>query len=152
MKIFLTACLTVSIPVLALAQIAPLPDATAKPPPFQPVVPAEHTGLGRVGVRLAFDKVTGLPYIAGLTRGGPAVDYGFRVGDIILKIDKNLTSTLTPEECSIALHGQPGTGVELTVMRDDDPNLIVRSIERRILLADQEELINPPMSSVAKAQ
>ncbi len=151
MKLFLVACLTGLVPALALAQSAPpATDDTPKPKPFQSVLAKDHDGLGRIGVRLEFDKVTGLPHIAGLTRGGPAADFGFRVGDVIIKIDKNLTTSLTQDEVSLALHGQPGTGVELTIQRDDETRLIVRSVERRVLLADQEELIQPPVSAVAK--
>ena len=57
----------------------PPPDATSKPGPFQPLVAKEHQGLGRIGVRLAFDKATGLPHIIALTRGGPAADFGHKL-------------------------------------------------------------------------
>ena len=88
-------------------------------------------------MRLVFDKATGLPRIIALTRGGPAADFGLRAGDVIIRIDKNYTSTLTQEEVSLALHGQPGTGLlSLTIMRDDDPRYIIRAVERRILHAD----------------
>ena len=151
MKLLLTACLTGFLPALALAQATPPPDATTKPAPFRPLVAKEHQGLGRIGVRLMFDKVSGLPRIVALTRGGPAADFGFRAGDIIIRIDKNYTSTLTQEEVSLALHGQPGTGVELTIMRDDDPHYIIRAVERRILRADQEDIAQPPRSEVGEA-
>jgi C-terminal processing protease CtpA/Prc len=148
MKLLLTACLTV-IPALAFAQATP-PVENTKPAPFQPLVAKEHEGNGRIGVRLAFDKATGLPRIIALTRGGPAADFGLRAGDVILRIDKNYTSTLTQEEVSLALHGQPGTGVELTIQRDDDPRYIVRAVERRILRADQEDIAQPPRSEVGE--
>jgi carboxyl-terminal processing protease len=151
MKLFLAACLTGFLPALALAQATPPPDATTKPAPFQPLVAKEHQGLGRIGVRLAFDKISGLPRIIALTRGGPAADFGFRAGDVIIRIDKNYTNTLTQEEVSLALHGQPGTGVELTIMRDDDPHYIIRAVERRILHADQEDIAQPPRSEVGEA-
>ena len=149
MKLLLTTCLTGLLPALALAQATP-PDATAKPAPFQPLVAKDHQGLGRIGVRLEYDKVTGLPHIAALVRGGPAADFGFRAGDVIIRIDKNYTSTLTQEEISLALHGEPGTGVELTIQRDDDPHYIIRAVERRILRADQEEIAQPPRSEVGE--
>lgn len=148
MKMFLAVCLTAFLPALASAQA--VSDEATKPAPFEPIVAKDHVGFGRIGVRLAFDKATGLPRIVALTRGGPAADFGFRVGDVIIRIDKNLTTSLTQDEVSLALHGEPGTGVELTVQRDDDPNLIIRAVERRVLLADQEEMIKPPMSEVAK--
>jgi C-terminal processing protease CtpA/Prc len=150
MKTIFAACFIGLLPAMAVAQTFAPPDDTNKPKPFQPVLAAQHAGLGRIGVRIVFDKVTGLPVIAGLTKGGPAVDFGFRVGDIIIKIDKNLTSSLSEDEIHLALRGQPGTGVELTVQRDDNPKFIVRSVERRILPEDAEEMINPPMSEVAK--
>jgi C-terminal processing protease CtpA/Prc len=151
MKLLLTACLSGFIPALALAQTAPTPDAAAKNPPFQPIVSADHQGLGRIGVRLEYDKLTGLPHIAALVRGGPAADFGFRAGDVIIRIDKNYTATLTQDEISLALHGEPGTGVELTIQRDDDPHYIIRAVERRILRADQEDIAQPPRSEVGEA-
>jgi C-terminal processing protease CtpA/Prc len=151
MKLLLTACLTGFLPSLALAQVASSPDASTKPTPFQPIVAKDHQGLGRIGVRLEYDKVSGLPHIAALTRGGPAADFGFRAGDVIIRIDKNYTTTLTQEEISLALHGEPGTGVELTIQRDDDPHYIIRSVERRILRADQEDIAQPPRSEVGEA-
>jgi C-terminal processing protease CtpA/Prc len=151
MKLLLAACLTGFLPVVALAQPTGPTDQPAKNPPFQPLVAKEHDGLGRIGVRLAFDKDTGLPRIVALTRGGPAADFGLRAGDVIIRIDKNYTTTLSQDEISLALHGQPGTGVELTIMRDDDPRYIVRAVERRILRADQEDIAQPPRSEVGEA-
>ena len=134
MKSIYSLCFVVLLPVAALAQTTPPPDNSNKPKPTVPVLAKDHAGWGRVGIRLTFDKVTGIPTIAGLTKGGPASDFGFKVGDVIIKIDKNYTSTLTEDEVKLALHGQPGTGVELTVQRGDNPLFIVRAIERRVLL------------------
>jgi C-terminal processing protease CtpA/Prc len=151
MKLLLSICLTGILPAVALAQATPPPDMQAtKPAPFEPLVAKEHMGLGRIGVRLAFDKDSGLPRIIALTRGGPAADVGFRAGDVIIRIDKNYTSTLTQEEVSLALHGEPGTGVELTICRDDDPHYIIRAVERRVLHADQEDIAQPPRSEVGE--
>ncbi len=138
MKMLLALCLVGLLPVLASAQTA---DSTDKPKPIDPIIAKDHAGLGRVGVRLAFDKDTGLPRIVGMIRGGPAADYGFRIGDVIIKIDRNFTNTLTPDEVKLALHGEPGLGVELTIQRGDDPKLIVRAIARRILPPNAEEII-----------
>jgi len=110
----------------------------------------DHEGAGRIGVRIEFNKATGMPVIVALTRGGPAADFGFRVGDVIVKIGKNYTYTLSQDEVHLALRGQPGTGVELTVQRDDDPKFIVRAVERRVLSADMEDATQPAMSEVAK--
>lgn len=152
MKQLLAACLIgLLVPAVAHAQAATNPSDADKIPPFEPVLAKDHTGLGRIGVHISYDKVTGLPYIAALTRGGPAVDFGFFVGDVIIKIDKNYTNTLTQDEISLALHGEPGTPVELTVQRGDNPRYIVVAVERRILTADREDMAQPPMDEVAKA-
>jgi C-terminal processing protease CtpA/Prc len=151
MKLLLTACFTGILPALALAQATPPADPSAKPAPFQPILARDHQGLGRIGVRLEYDKLTGLPHIAALVRGGPAADFGFRAGDVIIRIDKNYTSTLTQDEISLSLHGEPGTGVELTIQRDDDPHYIIRAVERRIIHADQEDIAQPPRSEVGEA-
>jgi C-terminal processing protease CtpA/Prc len=151
MKMLLAAGLAGVLPALALGQPTGPTDSTTKPAPFQPIVAKDHQGLGRIGVQLEFDKLTGLPHIAALTRGGPAEDFGFRAGDVIIRIDRNYTSSLTKEEVSLALHGEPGTGVELTIQRDDDPRYIIRAVERRILHADQENIAQPPRSEVGEA-
>jgi hypothetical protein len=139
MKTLLAVCLLGLLPALAFAQATV--DTPPKPKPIQPVLARDHTGPGRIGVRLSFDKVTGLPQIVGMIRGGPAADYGFRIGDVIIKIDRNFTDSLTPDEVKMALHGEPGTGVELTVQRGDDPKLIVHGIARRIITANAEDII-----------
>src|SRR5260221_225283 len=131
MKLHLAVCLISLLPALACAAPPIVPDVGTKQQPFEPVLANDHSGPGRMGARMAFDKATGLQVIAALTRGGPAYDFGFRVGDVIIKIDKNDTSTLTQDEVSLTLHGRPGTGVELTIQRDDEPKFIVRAIERR---------------------
>jgi C-terminal processing protease CtpA/Prc len=151
MKLLLTACLTGFLPALALAQTPPVPDDTAKPQAFQPVLAKDHVGLGRVGVSLLYDPISKLPTIRALIRGGPAADYGLRAGDVIIRIDKNYTTTLTHDEISLALHGEPGTGVELTIQRDDDPRYIIRAVERRIIHADEEFIAQPPRSEVGQA-
>jgi C-terminal processing protease CtpA/Prc len=150
MKFTAYVAFLVLMTVVARAQMptTPPPDAKNKPKPFAPIIASQHAGPGRLGVRLVFQK-DGTCVIGGLVRGGPAADVGFRVGDTIIKIDKNLVSTLTPDEARLALHGRPGTGVELTVMRDDNPNYIVRAAERRVLPYNVEEMANPRVSESA---
>jgi len=149
MKTHRAACLLGCLSVLALAQPAPAEDAPTGPQPFEPVLAKDHEGPGRIGALIEFDKKTGLPRISALIRGGPAEDFGFRVGDIIIKVDKNYTNTLTQDQVKLALHGQPGSGVQLTIQRDDDPKLIIRSLERRVIPPGSEQMVNPPMSGVA---
>jgi C-terminal processing protease CtpA/Prc len=150
MKFLLLAFVLASATLVARAQVptTPPPDDRNKPKPFEPVLASQHGGDGRIGVRLVFAK-DGTCVIGGLVRGGPAYDVGFRVGDVVVKIDKNYVNTLSPDDARLALHGQPGTGVELTVMRDDNPRYIVRAAERRVLPDDVEEMAQPPVSETA---
>lgn len=146
MKSLLTACIISLLPAFAFGQATAPADETVKPKPIQPILAREHSGPGRIGVRLAFEKETGLPQIVGMVRGGPAADFGFQIGDVIIKIDKNFTNSLTQDEIKMALHGEPGTGLELTVRRGDDPRLVVRAVERRILPANSEDVLTPMLT------
>jgi C-terminal processing protease CtpA/Prc len=150
MKFLVIAAVLASATLVARAQVptTPPPDDTNKAKPFAPIIVSQHAGDGRIGVRLVFNK-DGTCVIGGLVRGGPAYDVGFRVGDQVIKIDKNYVETLSPDDARLALHGQPGTGVELTVMRDDNPRYIVRAAERRVLPDDVEEMAQPPVSESA---
>ncbi len=148
MKLFHAACLLVLMSPLAVAQSTVSSDATTKVPPVEPVLERDHSGPGRIGVRLVFDKDTGLPRIAALIRGGPASDFGFRVGDIIVRIDKNMTYTLSQQEVELALHGEPGTSVELAVQRDGNPRFIIRALERRVIPIGSIDNILPPTDEV----
>ena len=65
---------------------------------------------------------------------------------MIIKIDRNFTNSLTQDEIKTALHGEPGTGVELTVQRGDNPDLIVRAIQRRIISPYAEDIVTPALA------
>jgi C-terminal processing protease CtpA/Prc len=152
MKIrLLLICCAVAMPVMVSGQMyGPTDEGAAKLKPVEPVRAKDHAGPGRIGVRLAFPKeLGGMPQIVGMTRGGPAADAGFCIGDVIVKIDKNYTTSLSQDEVRLALHGEPGFGVELTVQRGDDPHLIVRAAERRVLTMDAEDI---PLPQVTEAK
>ena len=108
---------------------------SGKPTPVVPFVAADHTGNGRLGMRIGFLN-NGLPFIAAITQGGPAMDYGFKVGDIILRVGKNDPLSLTPEEVRLSLHGEPGSSIELTIQRNDETHPRVLAVQRRELPSD----------------
>jgi C-terminal processing protease CtpA/Prc len=145
MKFLLVALLIGFSTLGVVAQSTMPPDEKTKPKPIEPIDPKTHQGAGRIGVRLVFAK-DGTCTIGGLVRGGPAADVGFRVGDVIIKIDKNYVDSLTQDEARLALHGRPGTGVELTVQRGDNPRFIVRAAERCVLNDNAEEMAQPPVA------
>ncbi len=145
MKLLSSVCLAALVPAMVFAQDVAAPDASEKAKPVDPIIASQHQGSGRLGVVLEFDKTTGIPRISGLTRGGPAADTGFMVGDVIIRIGRDFTNTLTQDEIRTALHGAPGSGVELTIQRGDNPRFIIRSVERRTLPAYAEEMVQPPV-------
>ncbi len=148
MKSFLATGLIGLFPLLVSAQPLGPVDEPARPKPAEPIVAKYHSGPGRIGVRLAFAKDTGLPEIVGMVRGGPASDFGVQLGDVVIKIDKNFTNSLSQDEIKLALHGEPGTGVELTIQRGDIPRPVILAVERRILPANAEDVLTPTVTEV----
>ncbi len=134
--------LTVAADAQAVSDAVPAhpPGSSAlpsnKPVPVDPFVAADHEGTGRLGMRIGFLPVTGLPYIVAITQGGPAMDYGFRVGDVIIRIGKNDPLSLTPEQVKLSLHGVPGSSIELTIQRNDEPHPRAIAVQRRELPPD----------------
>ena len=78
MKFTVCIAFLVLMTVGARAQMptTPPPDAKDKPKPFAPIIASQHSGPGRIGVRLVFQK-DGTCVIGGLVRGGPAFDARF---------------------------------------------------------------------------
>lgn len=113
-----------------------------KPPMIEPFHPEAHTGSGRLGMRIEFLK-NGLPIITALTQGGPAMDFGLRVGDVILRIGKNDPLSLTKDQVKLSLHGDPGSSVELSIERNDCVKPLLIAIKRRELPTDSVDT-NPP--------
>ncbi len=143
MKLFLATCFIALIPAFASAQT----DAP-KPAPVEPVLAKYHAGYGRVGVRLGTDKKTGLPQIIALIHNGSAQYYGLKVGDILVRIDKNLTSTLSGDEISLALRGPVGSSVEVAVQREDNPHYFVIAMKRQAMTPFSNDKLNPPTDSL----
>jgi predicted metalloprotease with PDZ domain len=123
MKFLVIAALLASVTLAARAQMptTPPPDNKDKPKPFAPVLVSQHQGTGRIGVRLVFEK-DGTCLIGGLVRGGPAYDVGFRVGDTVIKIDKNLVSSLTPNEAPERASSLPSCATTIRAISSAPPS------------------------------
>ncbi|WP_457597241.1 S41 family peptidase [Hydrogenimonas sp.] len=88
----------------------------------------EFGGLGvTVGMRDG-----ALTVIAPL-EGTPAYKAGLKAGDIILKIDDKSTLNMTLDEAVNLMRGKPGTKIELTIVRKNEPKPIVVTIVRDII-------------------
>ncbi len=65
--------------------------------------------------------------------GTPADKAGIKAGDIILKINKQSTLNMTIDEAVNFMRGKPGTGIELTVVREGETKPLTISIVRDII-------------------
>ena len=65
--------------------------------------------------------------------GTPADKAGVKASDIILKINKQSTLNMTIDEAVNLMRGKPGTGIELTLVREGESKPLVISIVRDII-------------------
>ena len=65
--------------------------------------------------------------------GTPADKAGVKAGDIILKINKQSTLNMTIDEAVNIMRGKPGTGIELTLVREGETKPLLISIVRDII-------------------
>ena len=65
--------------------------------------------------------------------GTPADKAGIKAGDIILKINKQSTLNMTIDEAVNLMRGKPGTGIELTIVREGETKPLTISIVRDII-------------------
>jgi carboxyl-terminal processing protease len=64
--------------------------------------------------------------------GGPASDAGMRTGDRIIEVNGRSTHDISTDEAADMLKGLEGTEVEVRVLRDDDSNVTMRMVRRRV--------------------
>ena len=65
--------------------------------------------------------------------GTPADKAGVKAGDIILKINKQATLNMTIDEAVNIMRGKPGTGIELTLVREGESKPLTIAIVRDII-------------------
>ena len=78
-------------------------------------VEGQQRGDSGVGVTLAVGAQRGPPVVREVLPGSPAEAAGMRVGDTILAVEGNSTSSMTLNESTQAIRGPNGTRVQLTI-------------------------------------
>jgi len=78
-------------------------------------VEAQQRGDAGVGVTLVVGAQRGPPIVREIIPGSPAEAAGVRLGDTILEVDRNPTSSMTLSESTQAIRGANGTRVQLSV-------------------------------------
>lgn len=94
------------------------------------------TGDRTAGVGLALSKRYGYVYVVAVDEGSPAEQSGLRSGDLVDAIDGNATILMSLWEAERSLLGQPGTTVNLRVIR-------TRRSEPQELALERKDLATP---------
>jgi len=100
--------------------------------------------FGGLGVEITIKD--GLLTVVSPIEDTPAWEAGIKAGDIVIKIDGELTKNITLNEAVKKMRGDPGTEITLTILREEDRSLkdvtIVRAIikiqdiKRAVMLED----------------
>ncbi len=82
----------------------------------------EGTAGRFVGVGIEISQEEGLIKVVSPIEGSPAFRAGLKSGDLITRVDDTATRGLTINEAVKRMRGEPGTRVNLTVLRRDENN------------------------------
>ena len=82
------------------------------------------------GLGISVGQKDGALTVIAPMEGTPADKAGVKAGDIILKIDKQSTLNMTIDEAVNLMRGKPGTGIELTMVREGETKPLTIAITR----------------------
>lgn len=102
-----------------------------KPEDYKELLVETEGEFGGLGIEITIRN--GLLTIVSPIEGTPAFRAGLRAGDIIVKIDGEITKGITLYQAVKKLRGKPGTKVTLTILREKDNRLEDVSIIRDVI-------------------
>jgi carboxyl-terminal processing protease len=88
----------------------------------------EFAGLG---IELTMEN--GLVKVISPVDGSPAADAGIQAGDYIFSVDEEPIFGMTLSEAADKIRGKPGTKVQLTILRDGQPEPLIFNLTRALL-------------------
>jgi len=100
---------------------------------YQQLNEATSGSFAGVGIEISRDKNQSGIKVVSPIYGTPAYTAGIRSGDVIVKINNELTTDLTIDKAVSKMRGKPGTYVTLTIARDKELSPIVIKIKREII-------------------
>jgi carboxyl-terminal processing protease len=102
-----------------------------KPDDYKDLLVETEGEFGGLGIEITIQN--GLLTIVSPMEGTPAWDAGIKAGDIIVKIDGEVTKNITLHNAVKKLRGKPGTDVTLTILREDEQTIKEVTVTRDII-------------------
>lgn len=87
--------------------------------------------FGGVGIKVELDQETKRLRVLSPLVGTPAYEKGIRAGDLILKIDGNVTTGMSLDAAVKLMRGKPGDPVQLTILHSDEDDPIELQVMRK---------------------
>lgn len=89
--------------------------------------------FGGIGVMILKDPKTGILKVESPLPGTPAYEAGIQAGDLIVKVNSELTDKMTSEDLRAQIKGKPGTPVTLTLLREGTAKPIDVTLDRAMI-------------------
>lgn len=102
-----------------------------KPDDYKELLVETEGKFGGLGIEITMRD--GVLTIVSPIEGTPAYDAGLKPGDVIVKIEGELTKDTTLHEAVKKLRGKPGTNVAITIFREKERKLEEVTITRAII-------------------
>lgn len=102
-----------------------------KPEDYKELLVETKGKFGGLGIEITIKD--GLLTIVSPIEDTPAFSAGLKAGDIIMKIEGEITKAITLHEAVRKLRGDPGTEITITILREEDKRLQDVTIVRAII-------------------
>lgn len=101
------------------------------PEEYQELKTETQGKFGGLGIEISIRE--GLLTVITPIEGTPAWEVGIKAGDLIVKIEDEVTKDITLSEAVKKLRGDPGTDVHITVLREDEFKILEFTITREVI-------------------